>query len=126
VHQTEGEFEFTNYGDCFDRIVTTYVLDLLGAEDIGECLAGAHIALSAAAGEKGLFCHVGLTTGAGPISRSVSGLWRLVHRVRPLLVGGCRPLSLAELMPTESWRIVHRMAVISAGIPSEVVIAKPR
>jgi len=126
VHQTEGGFVFSTYGDGFDRVVTTYVLDLLSVEDIGECLADAHIALSASAGENGLFCHVGLTTGSGPISRTVSGLWRLVHRVRPLLVGGCRPLTLTDLMPADSWHIVHRTVVVSAGIPSEVVIAQPR
>jgi SAM-dependent methyltransferase len=122
VHLSDGGFDFSSYGGPFDRVVATYVLDLLSRRDIELVLAEAHEAMS----KGGLFCHAGLTRGSGPISRATSGLWTLVHRVKPTLVGGCRPLTLADLMPRERWRVIHREVVVSAAIPSEIVIAAPR
>jgi ubiquinone/menaquinone biosynthesis C-methylase UbiE len=122
VHTSSGESEFSSYGGHFDRFVSTYVLDLLSLEDIRECLAAAHAAMA----QGGLFCHAGLTVGTGPISRTTSALWSLIHRLKPTLVGGCRPLELAALMPEIQWRLVHREVVISGAISSEVVVAQAR
>ena len=122
VHLSDGGFDFSSYGGPFDRVVATYVLDLLSRGDIELVLAEAHAAMT----QGGLFCHAGLTRGSGPVSRATSGLWTLVHRVKPTLVGGCRPLMLADLLPRERWRVIHREVVVSAAIPSEVVIAAPR
>lgn len=122
VHQGDGAVDFSSYGNPFDRFVTTYVLDLLSPAEIQEVLAGAHSAI----GSGGLFCHAGLTEGTSPVARAASALWALVHRVKPILLGGCRPLVLADLIPAEGWRVVHREVVVSAAIPSEVVIAERR
>lgn len=122
VHLSNGEFEICNYGGPFDRVVSTYVLDLLNMTDIQECLAKAHGAMVTG----GLFCHAGLTKGTGPVSIATSALWTVIHRIRPLLVGGCRPLELADLIPEDQWRLIHREVIISAAIPSEVVIAEAR
>lgn len=118
VHSSDGEFEISRYGGPFDRVVSTYVLDLLSLSDIQMCLAGAHAAMV----NGGLFCYAGLTRGTGLISRTTSALWTLIHRARPLLVGGCRPLMLADHIPKNQWRLIHREVVVSATIPSEVVI----
>jgi SAM-dependent methyltransferase len=122
VYLSSGEFEVSKYGAPFDRVVTTYVLDLLSMADIQEFLAKAHGAMAPG----GLFCHAGLTKGAGPISKITSSLWAMIHRIKPTLVGGCRPLELAALLPEDQWRLIHREVVISATIPSEVVIAEAR
>jgi SAM-dependent methyltransferase len=122
VHLSNGEFEISRYGGPFDRFVSTYVLDLLSLTDIQKCLAGAHAAMV----NGGLFCHAGLTTGTGPISRAISSLWTLIHRIKPILVGGCRPVLLADLIPEDQWRLVRREVVISVAIPSEVVVAEAR
>lgn len=122
VHSSGGEFEFSRYGGPFDRVVSTYVLDLLSPKDIQTCLAAAHAVLAPG----GLFCHAGLTRGTGLISKTTSTLWALIHRAKPLLVGGCRPLTLVDFIPQKQWRLIHREVVISATIPSEVVILRKR
>lgn len=122
IHPSDGGFDFSSYGGPFDRFVTTYVLDLLNAEDIARVFAGTHAAM----GSGGIFCHAGLTVGNGPVSWTTSLAWSLVHRVRPLLVGGCRPIVLSEHVPSTGWRLVHREVVVSTGIASEVVIVERR
>jgi SAM-dependent methyltransferase len=119
VHASDGKFEISRFGGPFDRVVSTYVLDLLSLTDIQACLTGAHAAMV----EGGRFCHAGLTRGTGPVSRATSALWTLVHRINPMLIGGCRPLTLADLMPESQWQLMHREVVVSATIPSEVVIS---
>lgn len=122
VHLSNGAFEISRYGESFDRLISTYVLDLLSPIDIQECLARAHAAMAT----RGLFCHCGLTRGTSPILKATSALWTQLHRINPRLVGGCRPLVLADLMPEDQWRLTHRNVVVSTGIPSEVVVAKAR
>lgn len=122
VHLTDGGFDFSFSKRRFDRFVTTFVLDLLDPADIQDVLAGAHAVMRAG----GLFCHAGLTPGVGPLTKTTSALWTLIHRIRPMLLGGCRPLEVATLLPTDSWRVLHREVVVRATIPSEVVIAEKR
>lgn len=120
VHRSAGGFDFSSYGGRFDRFVTTYVLDLLTFEEIRGVFASAH----AITRPGGLFCHAGLTVGIGPVSKTTSTLWTLTHRLRPMLLGGCRPLEVATLIPRQSWRLIHREVTVSMAIPSEVVIAE--
>lgn len=122
IHLSDGEFDISRFGGPFDRIFSTYVLDLLSPLDIEQCLAGAHAAIT-----KGVrFCHAGLTIGTGSISKVTSTLWTLLHRIGPILVDGCRPLKLADHVPANQWEIIHRKVVVSARIPSEVVVMKAR
>ena len=72
----------------FDRIVANYVLDLLPEADITTFVGDAHRVLL----RGGLVCLVSLTEGQTLLSRTVSALWTGVHRLNPLLVGGCRPV----------------------------------
>ena len=95
VHLSGGDFNFSFYGGPFDRIVSTYVFDLMGREDVVEALAAAHGGIQSG----GLLCAAGLTNGTGLVSTAVSGIWTLVHRFKPSLVGGCRPLNLSGLLP---------------------------
>lgn len=122
VYPSDGDFDFPSYGGPFDRFVTTYVLDLLSPAEIQDVFTNAHAAMVPG----GLFCHAGLTEGVGPASKTTSAFWALIHRFKPILLGGCRPLVLAELVPTDGWRVIHREVVVSAAIPSEVVIAERR
>ena len=120
VRLADGEFHISSHGGPFDRFVSTYVLDLLSITDIQHCLIEAHTAML----QGGLFCHAGLTKGTTPISRIASALRNVIHRIKPTLVGGCRPLTLCDLLPDKQWRVVARKTVVSSGIPSEVVIAE--
>jgi len=105
-----------------DRFVSTYVLDLLSEADMDAVLAHAHRMLEPG----GLLCIVSLTTGAGPVSRAVAGVWSGLHGLAPALVGGCRPVDLAPRLSDERWKLRHHERVAPFAIPSEIVVAERR
>lgn len=120
IQQTAGEPDYARYGGPFDRFVSTYVFDLLCDSDIEDALAAARDCLVPG----GRLCTAGLTHGTGIVSSATSNAWRFVHRIRPSLVGGCRPLALAEYLDPGRWRVLHRIVVVSATVPSEVLVAE--
>ena len=120
VCMSDGDFDFSAFGASFDRVVCTYVFDLLSIEEITKALSEAH----AAAQTGGLLCAAGLTRGVGGLSSAMTAVWTWVHAINPSLVGGCRPLVLANLLAGPQWRIVHREVVVSATVPSEVLVAE--
>lgn len=119
VRLSDGSPELLAPDGSFDRVVSTYVLDLLSKDDISTVLAEAARILS----RDGRLCLVSLTHGQGPFSRLVSLAWKQLHALRPQLVGGCRPIRLLDLLPAARWRVVHREVVLAFGISSEVVVA---
>jgi ubiquinone/menaquinone biosynthesis C-methylase UbiE len=122
IHQSDGSFDFGSYGGPFDRIVATYVFDLLSRRQIDDAFNGAH----AVAKKGALLCIAGLTKGIGPFPRATSKLWELIYNVNPYIVGGCRPLLLEGIFHAHArdWRITHRAVVVSATVPSEVITAE--
>jgi ubiquinone/menaquinone biosynthesis C-methylase UbiE len=104
-----------------DRVVATYLLDLLAPDDVRAVLAEARRLL----GPDGRLCLAGLTWGEDPIGRVVSGLWAAVHAVRPTWVGGCRPLRMRRFVADGPWTVQHREVVRAWGVPSEVLVAVP-
>lgn len=121
ILHTDGKPELPCAAGSVDRVLTTYVLDLLSVADITALLTEAQRVLMPG----GLLCAVGLTPGERGVARWVTALWRRIHRANPMRVGGCRPLCLAELLPRPSWSIVHREVVVTWGLASEVLVAKP-
>jgi len=105
-----------------DRFVSTYVLDLLSNQDISRTLAQAWKVLR----PDGLLCLTGLTYGTTLLSRWVVATWLAVHSLRPSLVGGCRPISLTDFLGPASWKVLYSTTMVSWGVPSEVLIARPR
>lgn len=105
-----------------DRVVSTYVLDLLPNSEIGALVQDAGRALRCG----GRICLVSLTNGIAPLSRGVIGAWRLLHRLAPQTVGGCRPIEIMDYLPDSAWLVLHRRVVAPWGIPSEVVVAEAR
>jgi len=120
VEQSDGSAELPLPDDACDRFVSNYVLDLLPEPEIQRVLAEAHRLLEPG----GLICLTGLTTGAGPLSRVVMTVWRALHRLRPSLVGGCRPIEVVRLLPAAEWEIEHHTKVVAWGIPSEVLVGR--
>jgi ubiquinone/menaquinone biosynthesis C-methylase UbiE len=119
IELTSGAPKLTVADASADRVLATYVLDLLALSDIERFLTEAHRVLRPG----GLLCVVGLTPGEQGVSRFVTALWRLIHRSSPARVGGCRPLKLADYLPVTKWANVEREVVVSWGLASEVVIA---
>jgi ubiquinone/menaquinone biosynthesis C-methylase UbiE len=104
----------------FDRFISNYVFDLLTFEDIQKVLQEVWRVLS----EDGLIGLVSLTHGFTPISRLVERIWLTIHKIQPILVGGCRPISLSSLVTEPRWRIRYNEKFSSYGVPSEVIIAE--
>lgn len=104
-----------------DRIVSTYVLDLLDDSDAVAVLREFERILT----NDGLVCLVGLRPGITRFERLVSGLWTMVWRRAQQLMGGCRPIQLDQLLD-QRWTIRQRRVVHAWGLVSEVVVAGPR
>jgi len=121
VGQTGGEFAYDQPGGSQDRVVATYVLDLLSPADRRALLAEAHRLLAS----DGRLCLAGLTWGERPLGRCVAAAWAALHAVRPAWVGGCRPVRARECVPDEQWRVHHHEVVRAWGVPSEVLVAGP-
>lgn len=121
IRQTDGSPRVAAADASFDRFLSTYVLDLLSLEDIAALLAEAHRVLEPG-GRLGL---VGLTRGERGFARATSWIWERIHRLRPSLVGGCRPIDIRRLLPRKDWNVRHRGVVAPFTITSEIVIAEP-
>lgn len=104
----------------FDRFVSSYVLDLLPADEIRALLEEAHRVLAPG----GLLGVASLTHGRSGVARVVSGAWERIHRIRPALVGGCRPIEVADLLSGQTWKLRHQSVVSPYAISSEVVVAE--
>lgn len=104
-----------------DRVLATYVLDLLSLDDARALLAEARRALV----PDGRLAVVSLTHGTTTPSRAVSGAWGAIAGRWPSLVGGCRPIEVRDLLAGQDWQVRHAEVVVRLGVPSEIVVATP-
>lgn len=119
IHLTDGSLSFDVPDASIDRFVANYVLDLLPHEDIEIAVREAYRMLEPG----GYLCLVSLSYSPRPLSRLITAAWKGVHRLRPGLVGGCRPLHLEEFVSPRYWETLHHKVVVALGMPSEVLIA---
>jgi ubiquinone/menaquinone biosynthesis C-methylase UbiE len=119
---TDGSPPSTEAACSQDRFVSNFVLDLLADDDIDAVIGEADRILEPG----GLLCLSGLSTGSGPLSRLVARAWSAVHRLRPELVGGCRPLELVPRLSPARWQVRHRAKLAPFGVPAEVIVAERR
>ena len=117
---TDGSLPWPLASGSVDRVVVSYVLDLLPDAEIEAVLAEAARILKPA----GFLCLANLTGGVTPLSRLNMWRWRLLYRLNPLWVGGCRPLSVQPRLEARTWRLWYHEVVVAAAVPSEVLIAK--
>lgn len=122
VLQCDGAARFPLPDDAVGRVVSTYVLDLLPQQTTEKCIREAHRVL----GVGGRLCLVSLTNGTTLVSRIVSASWAFVHRMRPSLVGGCRPVRLAQYVDPRRWELEYENVAVAWGVPSEVLVARAR
>ncbi len=116
VHLTSGPPALPLADAACDRFLSTYVLDLLGEDEIRAALLEAARVLAPG----GMLCLASLTFGESLPSRLLSRLWTAVHSRSPRLVGGCRPLRLVPFIPP-GWLVAHREVVCSFGLCTEVL-----
>jgi ubiquinone/menaquinone biosynthesis C-methylase UbiE len=122
VELTGGAMTLPAASGAFDRVVSTYVVDLLSPEDAAQLLGEAYRVLRPG----GLLALASLTPGRTPLSRTLTRAWRAVWRLDPALVGGCRPVRLAQQLPPDAWTPRARLTVTDLVLASEVVIAERR
>jgi ubiquinone/menaquinone biosynthesis C-methylase UbiE len=119
VAQSDGSMRFPIPDLSVDRVVSTYVLDLLSETDIRQAISEAARVLT----PNGKLCLVSLTYGVTFASRILCALWTGLFRLHAPLVGGCRPILLDFFFDKERWSVDYRSVVIQFGVPSEVLIA---
>ncbi|HET6419056.1 MAG TPA: class I SAM-dependent methyltransferase [Geobacteraceae bacterium] len=119
ILHTDGSLRFGFPDGSFDRFVAVYVLDLLSPDEIVQVFGEAYRLLR----NEGRICLVSLTFGQTVLSRTVTWIWKGIHNLNPLLVGGCRPLKLRRFLEEECWNISHHKFVNVMGIASEIVVA---
>jgi len=115
---SDGAVRIPLPGRSVDRVVSSYVLDLLSEDDIGHFFAEARRVMMPG----GKVCIASLTSGVNVPSRIVSSLWMSLFHLGPALVGGCRPIHVDAFVNPHEWRVVHRRVVTPFGVPSEVLI----
>lgn len=122
VRLSDGWMDIETPDRQIDCIVSTYVLDLLPETTVGEFLDEAHRVLT----PDGRLCVAGLTHGTTLMSKMVMAVWRTVHWIQPKWVGGCRPIRVVAMLDPEKWEVLHSETVVAWGMPSEVLVARPR
>jgi ubiquinone/menaquinone biosynthesis C-methylase UbiE len=120
VRLVDGSMPLPAESNSADRIVCTYVFDLLDDDDVVAVLGEFGRILT----PDGSLCLLSLRPGITRFERLVSGLWTLVWRRVPQLLGGCRPIRLDQVLG-QRWAIRHQRVVHSWGLVSEVVVAAP-
>jgi ubiquinone/menaquinone biosynthesis C-methylase UbiE len=121
VALSDGSMSFSLPDHSVDRVVSTYVLDLLSETDICQAISEARRVLT----PNGKLCLVSLTKGKALVSWVVSGVWSALFRLYAPVVGGCRPIRLEPFISPQRWAVEHRSMVTQFGVPSEVLIANP-
>ena len=118
VIQTDGTVYFPVSDHSTDRVISSYVLDLLSDKDIRTFFTEAHRVLIPG----GRVCLASLTKGNTLLSWIVSSLWMAVFHIRPSVVGGCRPILLDEFVDRDRWKLEYRKILTPFGVPSEALI----
>jgi ubiquinone/menaquinone biosynthesis C-methylase UbiE len=117
---TEGGVQLPAEIASFDRFVSTYVLDLLSAEDIRALLTEAHRVLK----PTGRLCLVSASPGRSGVQRAVMGTVSAIHRVHPGLIAGCQPIELMPFVDPAEFKVQLHTFDAWCGIASEILVAE--
>ena len=120
VAQTGGSFPWPLDDKSIDRVLSCYVLDLLPEGEITAVLSEAARVLRPG----GRLCLANLTDGTTPLLKLNMWRWRVLYRLNPLWVGGCRPQKLAGRLDVRIWRLHYHETVVSKLTPSEIIVAE--
>lgn len=102
---------------AFDMLFNLYMLDLLLVDDVPAVLQEFGRVLKPG----GRLVAVSMARQAG----LVNAIWMWLYRCSPVLVGGCRPLAVAEMLVANGWRISLDEQISQSGFRSELIVAQP-
>ena len=102
--------------DSFDVLINNYMFDLLPEPDFPRVLGEFRRVLRPG----GRLVMVNMTDG----EHWYNGLWPLVYRINPALLGGCRGVSLVPHLEATGFVRIEREYVSQATFPSEVIAAQ--
>jgi SAM-dependent methyltransferase len=122
VALTDGTVELPAPDSSVDRVLSTYVLDLLSPADAAAFVAEARRVLRPG----GVLALASLAPGRTPPARLVTRLWRAVWSLNPALLGGCRPLDLGGLLDAGGWDVSAHFPVTDWFLSSDVLVARRR
>lgn len=122
IRVSDSALKLPHQDATFDRFVCNYVLDLLSREETSAIMDEAHRILA----PNGLLCLVSLTHGKTWFTRGISHTWQALYRLKPTLVGGCRPIELGDFISEAHWKTEYSTVVAAFGISSEIVVARRR
>lgn len=100
--------------DSFDVLVNNYMFDLLPERDFSLVLEEFRRVLRGG----GRLAMVNMTQG----ERWYNGLWSVLYRINPALLGGCRSVSLVPFVQKSGFRHTTREYISQFSFPSEVVV----
>ncbi len=104
-----------------DRIIATYLFDLLSPAQSKNLVAEFHRVLRPG----GFLCMASLTPNTLDGDTTIlTQIWRLVQKRWPWIVGGCRPVNLRPLLDSSRWGVVAQETVSPRGLTSEVLVAR--
>jgi SAM-dependent methyltransferase len=122
VDLTDGRVSFPASDASCDRVVSTYVLDLLSPADGAAFIAEARRVLRPG----GMLALASLAPGRTMPARLVTRLWQALWSLNPALLGGCRPLRLGALLDSEEWIVLASFPVTDWFLSSDVLVARRR
>ena len=122
VELTDGPVHFPVPDGSCDRVVSTYVLDLLSPADAASFVAEARRVLRPG----GLLALASLSPGRTASARLVTRLWQAGWNLNPALLGGCRPLQLRTLLGQADWDPLAGSTVTDWFLSSDVLVARRR
>jgi SAM-dependent methyltransferase len=122
VELTDGAVRLPLPDGAADRVVSTYVIDLLSPADAAMLVAEARRVLRPG----GVLALASLTPGHTPPARLVTRLWRALWSLNPALLGGCRPLDLGALVEAGDWAVTAHFPVTDWFLSSDVLVARRR
>jgi ubiquinone/menaquinone biosynthesis C-methylase UbiE len=122
IELTDGAIRLPIPDKSADRVVSTYVLDLLSPADVKAFVAEARRVLRPG----GRLAIASLSPGRTVPARLVTRLWQTVWSLSPALLGGCRPLRLGGLLDPEEWVVLSSFPVTDLFLSSDVVLATRR
>ena len=119
---TDGDIRLPAPDASADRVLSTYVLDLLSPADAAAFVAEARRVLRPG----GVLALASLAPGHTPPARLVTRLWRALWTLNPALLGGCRPLDLGGLIDAADWSVTAHFPVTDWILSSDVLVARRR